>query len=294
MRKRMMAALLSATILIGVMSGNGVFAYSDAFDTNQSLTFDSFIAAGGWNRSRIQNPPNPTDPDGTWTAKYGGEAVRWQDPYQTELYFDGIYGTTGPYVWGIDAGFLGSSGALTPPTGSGSTIVEIARSQLGVREMGTNRVGYVDWYLGGPPNDYVPWEWCCIFVIWCANQLGYLDQGIFARTGSCSNMYSFMTETMNYSRISVREAWQGGQEVLPGDILLFYSGGRTFCHIGIIEEVGPDCSYIQTIEGNTSGRFDPTSPGGHSIQGVYRQRYKPTSNYPAMQNGYIIRPNYPA
>lgn len=291
-KKKLISLCLFFAIMISLLSTSGIaYAYTNAFDTNQSKTFNNFINDAGWNRGRINSPPNPKT-GGTWTSLYGGDQVYWQDAYQTELYYDGIYGTTGPYVWDVDSVAFGSSGTLATPTGSGSNIVEMARSQLGTTEQGTNRVAYVDWYLGGSPGNYVPWEWCCIFVLWCANQFGYVGS-VFEKTASCSEMFRWMTEDKGYSRITVREAWQGEQTILPGDILLFYAGGKTFCHIGIIEEVGPNNSYIQTIEGNTSGSFDPNG-GRHSVQGVYRQRYTPSSNYPAMQNGYIVRPNYPA
>lgn len=244
----------------------------------------------------VRNPPDPSAT--SWRAKYGSDIVTWNDDNQVQAFFDGCYGTTASFTWDLENGF-------TMPTGSGSDIVARAQSQADLPEYqrveqpsGTNRVGYVDWYLGGSPGDYSAWHWCCIFVMFCAEGLGpeYAERGqnkLFAWTGSCSVQHDYMIYDKGYYNFSVSSAWSNREQVMPGDILFFrdYEHGG-WGHIGIVEEVGPNNSYIQTIEGNTSGYFNYEQPG-HKPEGVWRQRYTRTSDYAAMQGGVIVRPPYP-
>lgn len=52
--------------------------------------------------------------------------------------------------------------------------VTVAQSQVGVREQSKNNVKYNDWYYGKHvEGDGYPW--CAVFVSWCANQVGILN-----------------------------------------------------------------------------------------------------------------------
>lgn len=307
------AIVLCVATMLGCLDTAG--AVTDAFDRDGELTFGSYRAQAGWRTAGwINDPPDPTDPDPsnrTWRHwDLDDEAVfSWQDDYQVQFYYDNVL-TTSQYIWpGYAAGELGSGyidGSLVLPSASGGNIVEVARSQLGVREVParSNKVGYVAWYNGWADvnaHDCTSWPWCCIFVIWCADQCGLLDGGaVFSRTASCSYQSSYMRNTLGCSWIYVSEVWNDTTKqatISPGDILFFSkSKDPNSCqHIGIIEEAGVDVSgnfYIQTIEGNTSGGCDPAgvgTPGG----GVCRQRFYRYTNYTGMQNGFIVRPHYP-
>ena len=52
--------------------------------------------------------------------------------------------------------------------------VAVAQSQVGVREQGINNVKYNDWYYGRHVEGS-GYPWCDVFVSWCANEVGILD-----------------------------------------------------------------------------------------------------------------------
>lgn len=270
---------------------------SNAFDEEVDKTFQSYADAFDWDLSKNGNR--------SWTSGITGEPVEWQAGYQIQYFYDNE-STTAIHIWDLPGGhgLGGSHGSLGMPTGSGGNIVQMAESQLGIRESppGSNHVGYVDWYNNwdGGSHNYSPWEWCCIFVVWCASHFDYVDRGsngIFAWTASCTAQFNYMANTMGYSYCTVQDYWNGRQdEVLPGDIMFFSKTGNTgnMNHIGIVVEAGTDerGKYILTVEGNTNGSCAPDgvgTPGG----GVSYQKYRPTTNYVAMQRGFILRPEYP-
>ena len=115
-------------------------------------------------------------------------------------------------------------------------IVAVAASQVG-------NIGgepYWSWYGF---NDRV--EWCACFVSWCANQCGYISDGIipkFAGVGTGINWFQN------------RGQWQGrGYHPKPGDIIFFdWDGDGYGNHVGIVEN--SDDIYVYTIEGNSGDR----------------------------------------
>jgi len=99
-----------------------------------------------------------------------------------------------------------------------------------------------------------------------------------------------MTTTKGYRYCRVQDFWNGKSSAQPWDILFFNNAGEK-THIGIITEVAEDHSYFKTVEGNTNGQYSVDgigTPGG----GVCEQKYKPTTRYTKLQNGYIVHPNY--
>ncbi len=123
-----------------------------------------------------------------------------------------------------------------------SDIVAVALSQVG-------NVGgepYWSWY--GFDNRV---EWCAIFVSWCANECGYIDDGIIPRFAGCGNGVQWFKS---------REQWiDGSQEPVPG-MIIFYdwddpdgdNGPQdgTADHTGIVQKVENGIVYV--IEGNTT------------------------------------------
>lgn len=120
-------------------------------------------------------------------------------------------------------------------------IVEVARSQIGVKEQpaNSNRTKYGKWYgMDGEP-------WCDMFVSWCADQAGALEEvGKFAY---CPYHVNFFKQ---------RGQWiDREEEPRPGDIV-FYAGASGLArHVGIVVSRNGSES-ITAIEGNTSVSSD--------------------------------------
>ncbi len=123
-----------------------------------------------------------------------------------------------------------SGGALA----GDSLLVDVARTQIG------NRGGqpYWSWFgFGGR----VPW--CACFVSWCADQCGYLEQGIIPRFSVCDDGIRWFQSKGQY--------FTGGYIPKTGD-LIFFDWGRDGIsdHVGIVTSV--EGSVVHTVEGNTS------------------------------------------
>lgn len=126
-------------------------------------------------------------------------------------------------------------------------------------------------WLAGPSKSV--W-WCMIFVSWVFDKAG----------ASFGSLPSYNTDT-TVARV---RAGKGGKLIdiksaQPGDIVIFDWDKRTAAtnHVGIVEK---NCgSYIQTIEGNTSGSDWGSQSAGN---GVHRR----TRNWSVV--AYIIRPPY--
>ena len=121
-------------------------------------------------------------------------------------------------------------------------IVEVALSQIG-------NVGgdpYWSWY--GFKNHV---EWCACFVSWCADQCGYIENGIIPKYAGCVTGANWFKE---------RGQWlDGEQEPTPGMIIFFdwddpegSSGPQDgeADHTGIVVRV--EGGTIYTVEGNCS------------------------------------------
>lgn len=119
----------------------------------------------------------------------------------------------------------------------GSQLVAVALSQVG--------------NVGGEP--YWSWygfssrvEWCACFVSWCANQCGYLEDGVLPRFSGC-------IQGSNWFK--ARDRWQDRTYVPnPGDIIFFDwtddHGPDGLCdHVGIVEKM--ENGMIYTVEGNS-------------------------------------------
>ena len=125
------------------------------------------------------------------------------------------------------------------------TLLELARSQLGVREdpAGSNRVKYNAAYYGREvAGSWYPW--CCTFQWWLFRQAG--AGALFyggGKTASCTELYR------DYR---VRGLFGVFVVLRLGDLVFFvFDGGRSGCmnHVGLCEKVEP--GYVTTIDGNT-------------------------------------------
>ena len=125
--------------------------------------------------------------------------------------------------------------------GSGA-MIEVARSQVGIREISENQVVFNDWYYGRTVNGNYPW--CAAFVSWCADQCGLIDSGNMIKAASCSTIVKWLRENRQ---------WHRSQDIVPEPGMLIFIDWK--CdgdadHIGIVDYVDGD--RVHTIEGNSS------------------------------------------
>ena len=125
--------------------------------------------------------------------------------------------------------------------GSDDMIVQVALTQIG--------------NVGGKP--YWSWygfssrvEWCACFVSWCADQCGYIENGIIPKYAGCVN---------GVNRSKERNQWADNSiEPTPGMIIFFDWDNKGSSgpqdgesdHTGIVEKV--ENGIVYTVEGNTS------------------------------------------
>ena len=125
--------------------------------------------------------------------------------------------------------------------GSDDMIVQVALSQIG--------------NVGGEP--YWSWygcssriEWCACFVSWCADQCGYIENGIIPKYAGCVTGANWFKQRNQWADNSIEPA--------PGMIIFFdwdHKGGSgsqdsRADHTGIVEKV--ENGYVYTVEGNTT------------------------------------------
>ena len=124
--------------------------------------------------------------------------------------------------------------------GGDGEIVAVAQSQLG------NEGGQKFWSWYGF-NSRV--SWCACFVSWCANECGYIEDGIIPKYSLCANAVEWFKD---------HDQWlDGSQEPLPGMIIFFDWDNHTHTgpqdghsdHTGIVEKV--ENGVVYTIEGNS-------------------------------------------
>ena len=124
---------------------------------------------------------------------------------------------------------------------SDDAIVAVALSQVG--------------NIGGQP--YWSWygfssrvEWCACFVSWCANECGYIDNGVIPKFAGCVNGVQWFKDRGQWADNSI--------EPTPG-MIIFYdwnspngtSGPQNgqADHVGIVEKC--ENGIIYTVEGNS-------------------------------------------
>ena len=111
--------------------------------------------------------------------------------------------------------------------GIGNTkITQVAAQQIG------NQGGKKFWNWYGFNNRV---EWCACYVSWCADQCGYIKEGIIPKFSAVSDGISWFKN---------RNQWQKpGYRPMPGDIIFFDWEGDGGCdHVGIVEKSDESCS----------------------------------------------------
>lgn len=137
--------------------------------------------------------------------------------------------------------------------GQDDQIVAVALSQIG-------NVGgdpYWSWYGFGSRV-----EWCACFVSWCANECGYIDNGIIPKYAGCVNGVQWFKDRGQWADESA--------EPLPGMIIFFDWDNKGSSgpqdgesdHTGIVWKV--ENGRVHTVEGNSGDRCRSNSyPIGH-------------------------------
>ena len=119
-----------------------------------------------------------------------------------------------------------------------SSLVTVAKSQIGV----TGGEPYWSWYGF---KERV--EWCACFVSWCAEQVGYIQNGEIPKYSGC--IYGIEGFKENGK-------WQDRSEnYIPkmSDIIFFDWENDGICdHTGIVESIDIDNNKVKTIEGNSN------------------------------------------
>ena len=127
--------------------------------------------------------------------------------------------------------------ALYGITAGDTAIVDVARSQIG-------NIGgqpYWSWYGFGSRV-----EWCACFVSWCANECGYIENGIIPKYAYCPTGAQWFKDRGQWAERDITPE--------PGMIIFFdwARGGRQdgeTDHTGIVEKV--ENGRVYTIEGNS-------------------------------------------
>lgn len=101
--------------------------------------------------------------------------------------------------------------------------------------------------VGGQP--YWSWygfnsrvEWCACFVSWCANECGYIENGIIPKFAGCIQGSEWFKE---------RGQWQDGSFTPEAGHIIFFDweGDGLTDHVGIVERV--ENGTVYTVEGNS-------------------------------------------
>ena len=155
-------------------------------------------------------------------------------------------------------------------------IVNIALSQVGTaeRSAGSDDIMYNDWYFGTHSPGY---QWCAIFVSWCANEAGVLNKALPKTTLA----KDFWNKAANYGGTTHRRG--DGYKPVAGDIVVINwdhtNSASDIHHVGIVEYTDSS-GYVHYIDGNN------TSTTPHSVVQSKRHFSNNADIY-----GYI-HPNY--
>ena len=130
------------------------------------------------------------------------------------------------------------------------SVVDIAKSQIGYKEIGDNSTMYGKWYgLDRQP-------WCAIFVSWCYNQAG-LGNNIVAQ-----NKKGFASCDAGLKWFAKRNKLVPVGEAREGDIVFFqFDKDAEPDHVGIVTKNMKKLKTLRTVEGNTSDKGSQANGG---------------------------------
>lgn len=149
------------------------------------------------------------------------------------------------------------------------SLVEVARAELETAEYNIGGTTYKEWY--GLDDD-----WCAMFVSWCANECGYIADGIMVKSASVS-------ETKNwYEERNLYQAKENGYVPAEGDLVFFLNG---MSHVGIVVSYQTESDQIVVIEGNSGTSLTtPYHVGSRVTQNIYERTAESISGYGTLVN----------
>lgn len=127
-------------------------------------------------------------------------------------------------------------------------IVQVALTQVGYVETGSNITKYNDWMSSAAGYNYQGVSWCAIFVCWCANE-AKVPTSIISRNAGCTALYKSFDESQIHHE-------SDGYVPRRGDICFLAGYNSTspdaLAHVGIVHSA--EGSNIKIIEGNCGGK----------------------------------------
>ncbi|MBE6825036.1 MAG: CHAP domain-containing protein [Ruminococcaceae bacterium] len=126
-------------------------------------------------------------------------------------------------------------------------VLDLARTQIGVKATDIKRCKYNKWYYGADVSG-VGYDWCEVFIQW-----------LFYKLDASSMLYTKTANCGAQGQAFYKEGKLVTKNFKVGDIVMFHwtnaksswvSSVYTMDHVGIIEKVNSDGTYT-TIEGNT-------------------------------------------
>ena len=133
------------------------------------------------------------------------------------------------------------------PEVTATQVLDLARSQLGIKATDVKRCKYNKWYYDSDVTGSC-YDWCVVFLMWLFFQLGAIEM-LYGKT---ANVGTIAMQFLNKGRL-VKKDYKPGDLVIfswSGEPSTWISGVKSLEHIGIIEEVNANGTYT-TIEGNT-------------------------------------------
>jgi len=127
-----------------------------------------------------------------------------------------------------------------------SKLIELAREEVGVREIGETNCGKrVNEYKGATYLDNTQsWPWCAAFICWLFREAMKGGNYTFKRPTTAS-AWAFENWAEDQD-MSIRLKKPHNGDIVAGDIVIF-----TFSHIGLAISSPNKDGIVQTIEGNT-------------------------------------------
>lgn len=150
-------------------------------------------------------------------------------------------------------------------------LVKIAKSQIGVKEVGGNNQGKkIREYQSAVALDPGPWAWCAAFTAWCMREWLKDPEVVKLMCGSLTaekwrfkdaRAYAWETWGPKHGATLLKET----DLAKAGDIITY-----DFSHVGIVlEDQKPGDKFLTTCEGNTNKKGERDSDSG---DGVWRKQ----------------------
>jgi hypothetical protein len=125
-------------------------------------------------------------------------------------------------------------------------LIKVARSQVGVREVGDTNCGpIVDVYKAATWLDpKLGWPWCAAFVCWCVKEA--MKEGVYTFTRPrTASAFGFIDWSLAQDNSTQTKRWPMA-DIKAGDIVVF-----DFSHIGIAISDAKSGKFL-SCEGNTN------------------------------------------